>query len=132
MTFREYIDIIEFIIIIIGGSCYLFKTFGEKIGKYWMKPWLWLRIASIITYISVFHTAFYLLGNGPVIIRIVDLLSKLETGVFLITFWGYLLQAWIQLRVEENYYMIKTILILVFWLISPIFIWSLLKEWNLI
>lgn len=80
MTFREYIDIIEFIIIIIGGSCYLFKTFGEKIGKYWMKPWLWLRIASIITYISVFHTAFYLLGNGPVIIRVVDVLSKFETG----------------------------------------------------
>lgn len=61
-----------------------------------------------------------------------DVLSKLETGAFLITFWGYLLQAWIQLRGEENYYMIKIILILVFWLISPIFIWSLLKEWNLI
>lgn len=103
----SYFRLIEFIIIIIGGSIYVAINFGKKYRHHRMSPWIILRLVAVITWISIFDHTFYLLGYDKWIIKTVSFFDTINPYFYYLVGCLYLLQVRVQLKAEEDYQKIK-------------------------
>ncbi len=127
MTFRELVNNIEFIIIFVVGCISILRGGSKKENAdLKVKPCLLLRVIWTITFISMLHELVFLLGNSYKIVYISSILKRIEIPMVSISVWGYMLQAWVQLRNTKGFFREKATLFISFCILSPILIWLLL------